>query len=86
MQGVTIQATAQRGRDVAASIEALRRALECTVRESTRLRAKKRTPPNGEGDGNCEQNWQRNSTNQQPFAQCNGDFATSAHDLPRTVG
>jgi hypothetical protein len=56
MRGVTIEATAPSGCDVAASLEALRGALECAVGESTRPRTEKRTPPDGEGHGNGQQN------------------------------
>ena len=55
MRGVTIDAAAQSGRDVAPSLEALRRALEYVVRESTPLGAEKRTPADGQRDGDSQQ-------------------------------
>ena len=55
MRTVTIDAAAEARRDIAASLEALRRALECAVCESTRLGAEKRTPPDGQRDDDSQQ-------------------------------
>jgi len=59
MRAVTIDAAAQARRDIAASLEPLRRTLECAVRESTRLGAEKRTPPDGQRDDDSQQDDQR---------------------------
>ncbi len=69
MRGVTIDAAAQARRDVAASLKALRRPLECAVRESTRLGAEKRTPPDGQRDGDSQQDYQRTQCDEKPFPE-----------------
>jgi len=59
MRGVAVGAVTQCGRDVVAALEALRRGFEGAAGQGTGLGAEEGTPADGQGDGDCQENCQR---------------------------